>query len=111
MKMRCPTSPWWQHLSTALPTLGVAACVSQIPSLREWADQNVGLPVAELEAIDARPQSYASRTHWPRTTIPMDNGYWIYVHADRPDCQIHFEVNPQGTIVGYRPVGAGCRHQ
>jgi hypothetical protein len=98
-------------VSAAAAFLGLVACVSQIPELRDWADQNVGRPVAELEAIDARPQSYASRIRWQRTTIPLAGGNWIYVHPDRPDCQIHFEVNPAGIIVGYSPVGAGCRNQ
>lgn len=90
---------------------GLSGCVSQVPTLDEWAAQNLQRPVTELEALDARPQSYAARIHWQRTTYPLDNGDWIYVHPDRPDCQIHFRVDPRGIIVGYTPVGDGCRGQ
>lgn len=101
----------WVHPHIVVMSLGMIACVSQIPDLQTWAEQNVGRPVAELEAMDARPQSYASRINWRKTTIALDNGNWIYVHPDRPGCQIHFEVNPQGIILGYTPVGEGCRNQ
>jgi hypothetical protein len=89
----------------------ITACGSQIPTLRDWANQSVGRPVSELEAIDSRPESYAARTGWHRETYSLPNGNWVYVHPDRPHCDLHFEVNPAGVVVGYRAVGEGCRHQ
>jgi len=64
-----------------------------------------------LRDLAAPPESYSSRIGWRETTYPLDNGYWVYVQPDRPDCQIHFKVNPQDIVVGYTPVGAGCRGQ
>lgn len=111
MSRGCLAQICMTHLVMAGMCLGIAACVSQIPDLHTWAQQGVGRPVSELEARDAQPQSYASRIGWQKTTYALDNGNWVYVHPDRPDCQIHFEVNPENIIVGYTPVGAGCQNQ
>ena len=46
-------------LPVLLYSLSLAGCNSQIPTLREWADQCVGRPVAEQERLDAEPESYA----------------------------------------------------
>jgi hypothetical protein len=97
-----------------LPTLAsflLAACGSQIPGLREWADQCIGRPVAEQEGLDAEPQSYASRIGWKTKTYALPNGNWVYVSPDRKDCEVHFEVDKAGIMTGYQLVGKGCRYQ
>jgi len=102
------------RLKSALGCLIIATatgCGSQIPTLKEWADQNVGRPVAELQAMDRSPRSYASRIGWLEQTYTLPNGHWVYVHPDRRHCELHFEVDPGGMIVSYRPVGEGCEHQ
>jgi hypothetical protein len=86
-------------------------CNSQIPTLREWADQCIGRPVAEQERLDVEPESYASRIGWKTTTYALPNGHWVYVSPDRKDCEVHFEVDKAGIIVGYQLVGKGCRYQ
>ena len=58
----------------------------------------------------SREGSYASRIGWKETTYPLDNGNWVYVEpagVGGKDCLIHWEVNPQGIIVGART--EGCR--
>lgn len=99
----------WLLAMTAAFGAGVSACTTSIPGLREWADQNVGRPIAELRELDQHPGSYASRIGWKEKTYPLDNGRLVYVHPDRPGCEIHFEVGNDGNVVGYRPVGDGCR--
>jgi len=94
-----------------LPTLGLVACVSQIPTLKDWADALVGKNVADLRALSAAPGSYSSRTGWQQRRYNLGNGNWVYVQPDRPDCEIHFEINSEDMIVGYTPVGTGCRNQ
>ncbi len=89
----------------------LAGCNSQIPTLREWADQCVGRPVAEQEGLDAEPESYASRIGWKTTTYDLPNGHWVYVSPDRDKCEVHFEVNKAGIVVGYQLAGEGCRYQ
>lgn len=89
----------------------LAGCNSQIPGLREWADQGIGQPITNLEAIDARPESYAGRIGWRTTTYLLPNGNWVYVHPDRKDCEVHYEVDKAGIAVGYQLVGEGCRYQ
>lgn len=89
----------------------LSACNSQIPTLREWADQCIGRPVAEQERLDTEPQSYASRIGWTRKTYDLPNGNWVYVSPDRKDCEVHFEVDKAGIMTGYQLVGKGCRYQ
>lgn len=89
----------------------IAGCNSQIPTLREWADQGIGQPISVLEGIDARPESYASRIGWQRTIYDLPNGNRVYVHPDRKDCEVHYEVDKAGIAVGYQLVGEGCRYQ
>ena len=99
---------------SALALLVIAAaagCGSQIPTLREWADQSVGRPVAELVSLDKKPTSYAARVDWQGKTYTLPNGHWVYVHPDRHHCELHFEVDTAGIVVGYRAVGAGCQNQ
>jgi len=89
----------------------LAGCNSQIPGLREWADQGIGRPVAEQQRLDAEPESYASRAGWKTKTYALPNGNWVYVSPDRKDCEVHFEVDKAGIMIGYQLVGKGCRHQ
>ncbi len=100
-----------QFLLPALLYSLMAGCNSQIPTLREWADQGIGRPVAEQERLDTEPQSYGSRVGWKRKTYDLPNGNWVYVSPDRKDCEVHFEVDKAGIIVGYQLVGEGCRYQ
>jgi hypothetical protein len=88
-----------------------AGCISQIPTLREWADQCIGLPVAELQAMEAEPESYASRVGWKTKRYELPNGNWVHVAPDRKDCEVHFEVDKAGIVVAYQLVGEGCRYQ
>jgi len=104
------------HVVTAgagllLPTLVLVACVSQIPTLEDWADPLVGKNVADLRALSVAPGSYSFRTGWQHRRYNLGNGNWVYVQPDRPDCEIHFEINSEDLIVGYTPVGNGCRNQ
>jgi len=94
-----------------LPALGLVACSSQIPTLKDWADALVGKNVADLRALSATSGSYSSRTGWQHKRYNLGNGNWVYVQPDRPNCEIHFEINSEDLIVGYTPIGKGCRYQ
>lgn len=98
-------SPW------IVLTLGAAACSSQIPTIKEWSEPLLGRKVSELRALEAPPGSFASRTGWQEKRYHLGNGNWVYVHPDRPNCEIHFEINSEDVIVGYTPIGSGCRYQ
>jgi hypothetical protein len=105
------------RLLLLIPGLGLAlalalgACSSQIPTLRDWAEPLVGRNVGELRTLELAEGSYASRTGWQERSYTLGNGNWVYVHPDRPNCAIHFEVNRDDRIIGYTPVGTGCRYQ
>lgn len=89
----------------------LAGCISQIPGLREWADQRIGQTVAEQQRLDAEPESYASRIGWKTRTYDLPNGNWVYVSPDRDNCEVHFEVDKAGIMIAYQLVGEGCRYQ
>ena len=71
----------------------------------------VGQPIEGIRQRISRKGSYASSIGWEETTYPLDNGNWVYVEPDGVDrdCFIHWEVNPEGIIVGVRTEGKGCR--
>ena len=97
--------------------LGLCGCMSQIISKREFMKVWVGRPIEEIRQMDSREGSYASSIGWKETTYPLDNGNWVYVTPagvfgkafGGGDCFIHYEVNPDGIIVGARTEGKGCR--
>ncbi|MEZ5564273.1 MAG: hypothetical protein R3F24_01595 [Gammaproteobacteria bacterium] len=84
---------------------------SQIPHLDEYANELVGQNISVLRELVAAPQSYGSRAGWQEKTYTLANGHWVYVEPDRKNCEIHYEVNGENIIIGYTPVGSGCKHQ
>lgn len=83
-------------------------CLSQIASFEEGVKGTIGRPLSELKATLARPESYPSRIGWQEKTYKLDNGNLVYVEPVRPDCFIHWEVNPEGIIIGYKTEGKRC---
>ena len=95
-----------------LLTVSLEACsISQIPTIREYAGGLIGQNVSVVRSLTEGKTSYASRVGWQEKTYPLANGHWIYVQPDRPNCEIHFEVNGEDLIVGYTPMGSGCQYQ
>jgi len=62
-------------------------------------------PIEETKKLILRLESYASRIGWKEKTYQLNNGNWVYVEPDSKNCFIHWEVNPQGIIVGYKLEG------
>lgn len=81
---------------------------SQIVSLEEYTAGWIGHPVNELRTIVLQPTSYASRTGWKETTYKLGDGYWIYVEPEKKGCIIHWKIDPNGIIVGYKTEGERC---
>ena len=95
-----------------LLTVSLGGCnFSQIPTLKEYGDAVVGKNIAVIRDLVRRPTSRASQTGWQEKTYLLPNGHWVYVEPDRPNCESHYEVNNEDIIVGYTPVGTGCRYQ
>ena len=91
--------------------LMLCGCVSQIVPLREYKQNWIGYPINLLKEASSRPNAYdwyKKSIGWKETTYPLDNGNWVWVEVDRKDCFIHWEVNPQGIIVGAHTEGRGC---
>ena len=55
-----------------------------------------------------RPKTHASKIGWRETTHRLKNGNLDYVEPVRSGCYIHWEVNPQGIIVGFQTEGNRC---
>jgi hypothetical protein len=90
----------------------ISGCMSQIVSLRQYTKNWIGHPINELKKTVARPDindAYKQAIGWKETTYKLDNGNWVYVEVDSKNCFIHWEVNPEGIIVGSHTEGKGCR--
>lgn len=83
-------------------------CMSQITPFAEYTKNAIDSPIDNLIAAKQRPGSYASRIGWKDRRYELENGNWVYVSPEREGCIIHWEVNPQGIIVGYRTEGGRC---
>src|SRR6185369_14658762 len=85
-------------------TLLLQVACGTIPKMEDYTKSGMGRPVDGLKASMARPSSYASRIGWQEKTYDLPNGNWVLVEPE-PRCMIHWEVNRQGIIVGYRTEG------
>jgi hypothetical protein len=76
-----------------------------VPAIEKYAQSWIGHTIEEKKKGVTGPGSYASRIGWEEKTYKIDNGNWVYVEADSKNCFIHWEVSPQGIIVGYKLEG------
>ena len=107
---------WWR--SSALAALSVAAtmclgsCVSQILPVDEWAKGWVGEPVQRLIKLAERPRDPTrdpvAKFLWKPNAYTLSNGNSVYIRQVAKDCFVHFEVNRDQIIVGYRLEGTTC---
>lgn len=88
--------------------LNTSGCSFSIPTLKGHRKEGMGLPISVLKEINVRDGSYASSIGWKETTYTLPNGNWVYVDPYAPNCLVHWEVNPEGIIVGSRVEGNGC---
>jgi hypothetical protein len=86
----------------------LSGCLHDIPPIGEYTENKIGHPIEKQKMRVADPGSYASRIGWQEKTYKLDNGNWVYVEPDSKNCFIHWEVNPEGTIIGYKLDG-NCR--
>ena len=92
----------------ALILLSILLFHGCIPSVSQHTKEGMGLPISVIIQSISHPGSYASSIGWKEKTYKLDNGNWVYVEPDRPGCFIHWEVNPEGIIVGYKLEGDRC---
>lgn len=86
-------------------SLFVSGCISQIASIGDYTKNWIGHSIEDKKKPTSRPESYASRIGWKEKTYPLENGNWVYVEPDSKNCFIHWKINPQGIIVGYKLEG------
>lgn len=92
--------------------VALAGCsTSQIPTLRDYGDSAIGQHIDVVREVVERQSSYARTIGWQETAYPLANGHWVYVEPDRPNCEIHYEVDEHDIIVGYTVLGSGCADQ
>ena len=86
--------------------LSMTACVDfAIPRFEDVVKQSMGMPIEEFIAISEAPYNYPSQIGWVQQTYELDNGHWVYVYPETSRCIVHWEVNHEGIIVGYKPEG------
>ncbi len=86
----------------------VYACASQ-KRVEDLGSYWIARPLSELKQEMKSPDSYASRTGWKETTYALGNGDSVYVQPVASDCEVHWEVNRNGIIIGYQAKGKGCK--
>jgi len=89
----------------ALTLLALSGCPS-IHSAHNWADGWIGAHIERLRTVP--PSDYEREAKWKEKTYYLDNGNMVYIHFDKPGCLVHFEVDSNGLIVGYRLEGSRC---
>ena len=91
--------------------LGLYGCPS-VPTLGSYIRNGIGISIDKHREAESRPNiwdDYKAKIGWKETTYQLDNGNWVWVEVDSKDCFIHWEVNPQGIVVGAHTEGNGCR--
>lgn len=88
-----------------------ACSASQIPTLKDYGDSAIGQNISVVREVVRRQSSYASTVGWQEKAYPLADGHWVYVEPDRPNCEIHYEVDAHDIIVGYTVLGTGCTYQ
>ena len=100
-----------QRLLLVSLMLGLCGCPS-IPTLGSYLRHGVGTPIDKHKEAESRPNiwdAYKAKIGWKETTYSLPNGNWVWVELASKDCLIHWEVNPQGMVVGAHTEGTGCR--
>ncbi len=83
-------------------------CASQQLVLENHKNEYMARPLTELKRALNKPGSYPSTIGWKETTYPLANGNYVYVEPLSKDCSLHWEINPEDTIVGAETKGSGC---
>lgn len=78
------------------------------PPVKHWAESGIGRHVSVIEQLMARSDSYASKIRWEKNTYHLTNGNWVLVDPIRENCFVHWEVNNNEIIVGYKTEGTNC---
>lgn len=78
------------------------------PSVKHWAERGIGRHVSVVEQLMAKSDSYASKIMWKKNTYRIANGNLVLVEPVREDCFVHWEVDNNGIIYGYKTEGGNC---
>lgn len=95
------------HKQSLLGFILVCSGCNGIASFDDFAKGWVGEPIQRMIEAAKRPRSDGSFLD-VRKLYRLENGNWVYTTVDNEDCVIHWEVNEQNVIVGYRGVGNRC---
>lgn len=79
-------------------TIVIASACPSIPRVNNWAREAVGSPISLAIHLDEESGDVG---YW----YDLPNGNRTYVTKAWKSCEVHFEVNPSGIIVGYRLTG------
>jgi hypothetical protein len=100
----------WHWIASFLMVLVffLQGCISQITPVSKGAPTWIGSPIKDIQNRMARLGSYATSIGWKEKVYKLDSGNWVFVEPADPRCFIHWEVNSEGIIVGYKTEGRGC---
>lgn len=107
-----------RRISTRTPgALSVAAvvcfllggCFNLVATPESMAEQMIGKPVSYLyDLVAEQPESKVARRGGIRKQGQMPNGNWVYIEPIEAYCDIYYEVDPNGIVLGFRAVGENC---
>jgi len=86
----------------------LTGCISQIPRVEDSANGAVGTSINLLLERAARPESWIYRSGQKVGRYRLENGHFAYTEPVREGCILHWEVDAEGIILGYRMQGNRC---
>ena len=87
----------------------LGGCFNLVATPESWAMPMIGRPISYLYALVAEdPESNIAKRGGIRKQGPLTNGNWMHVYPLEAYCDIYFEVDPNGIVVGFRAVGENC---
>jgi hypothetical protein len=92
----------------SIALLSLTGCASNQQYIEDRGEYWLARSIDDLKHDIARPDTYASKNHWPETTYLMADGYTGLVEPISKDCAIHWKINPRHKVVGYSTKGSGC---
>lgn len=93
------------HLLTTISIIiSLLGCSISMMPIKDYADIAVGDSIYKLMSI---PRVYGDPKTWRKYV--NSNGNCVFAEPVWRNCEIHWEVDNHGTIIGYKLVGSECK--
>jgi hypothetical protein len=96
----------------AITMVGFFLVSCSVPSLKGYGDDVLKHSRYGDATIEQMKKAVGVDSHyWEMPSYYLPNGNAVYVEPTQRStgCDYHWEVNPEGSVVGYRTVGPSCK--